>query len=243
MSLVAARSRTVDRRLPDGQVLSSAALGVIDRTREAFAQDQTYGRAFRGTRAISDIDTIVLHCTTFDGDLARMDRVVAHFVVHSDGTIAQNWPFETRVQGVLIRRTIHIEFEGDFPSVTEYRRHLRARSGAGTSSTHWNVPSRIQIDVGRRLLLALRSDIGSIRYLISHYQYADPDHIHACPGGHIWYNIGRHCVLNNGFINPVAGVAPLRSNPAHWEHADFEISDEIPIETPEWAREEFLFEE
>lgn len=156
-------------------------------------------RRARTSRNASQINTVILHQTTFfsrdplpvqdlDDDIAddhRLDVVIAHFLVRSDGNILYIRDIEHILQSVSGRFGIDIEFEGRY---------------GHEATPHSPRLSEEAIRAGRRLIVSLRNQLPSLRFIHPHGQVQSRGRgkRDSCPGPDIWMNIGEWAVQEFG---------------------------------------------
>lgn len=220
-------------------------MNLIDRTGETRGITESRQRSrrtgefipiFRGarTREPGDIDSIVLHQTSFSQSargnrIDRYDHTIAHFVVLPNGTVLQLRALETRLNSIAADNGIHIEFVGLFYDDRFTCRMLRRRR------SRRELPTISQIHDGRELLTYLRSlepIRGQLRYILAHRQIttmgSDRDN---CPGPHIWYNLGKWAVDTLGMSSARSEARPI---PPSWEDPRFQIPP--PCDPPDSGR-------
>lgn len=165
-------------------------------------------------RTVQDISDIVLHHTAGNECLsddipsddhevtssARLDRVIAHFCVLTDGMVIYTHDLGHILNDGGGRRGIDIEFTGDFS-------HERVPPAMGT-------PARAgptQLLAGRRLITALKEQIPSITHIHPHGQIQTngTGKRDSCPGPDVWVNVGEWAVRELGLISE----PPLRHRP------------------------------
>jgi hypothetical protein len=184
-------------------------------------------RAAPTTRDTQGITTIILHQTDFfshnplpaqldDTSIIsahRLDRVIAHFVVRSDGNIIYTHDIEHRLNNISGQRGIDIEFEGRYGS------HRLPR------------PPRLNpsaILSGRRLVSWLIAYVPSIQYIHPHGQLQRAGGKRdSCSGPDIWVNIGEWAVANLQLRSaptsppyPNLRISEAQCNPAYRQEID-----------------------
>lgn len=134
-------------------------------------------------RKLKDIDSLVLHQTSFDGGNGpvRYYDLSVHFIIVPNGVIYQNHDESVKVYGSsgFNKNSVAVEFVGNF----------KAHNGnwwKGTSLR--STPSRAQLLSGRKLVDYLQRLLG-IRYIYAHRQALDKKG--NCPGPEIWFNVGE----------------------------------------------------
>jgi len=174
-------------------------------------------------RGVDSITTIVLHqmAVTHDAPLPdpatdaditsrhTLDRVIAHFVVRTDGTLLYTHDIEHVLNDGGGRRGIDIEFEGHYGND-------RAPSGPRLSEA--------AIRGGRRLLLWLDGFLPSLSHIHPHGQIQgdSSSKLHSCCGPDVWINVGEWAVRTlewecNTPMAPYAnrGISDRQRNPAY----------------------------
>lgn len=154
---------------------------------------------------IAPIDAVVLHQMGFSrgNDLLRYRKVTAHFVVLSNGTVAQLHPLSASLSASdgFNSRSVSIEFAGNFQSVdgkwwrpTDYGRdHATAE----------------QLEAGRKLLRLLQA-VG-IKYVFAHRQSSESRGND--PGPEIWRGVGQWAIETLGMLDGGAGYAITGGRP------------------------------
>jgi hypothetical protein len=152
------------------------------------------------SRGVDSITTIVLHqmAVTHDAPLPdfatdtditsrhTLDRVIAHFIVRTDGTLVYTHDIEYTLNDGGGRRGIDIEFEGHY----------------GNDRTPSDPRlSEAAIRGGRRLLLWLDGFLPSLSHIHPHgqIQSGSSSKFHSCCGPDVWMNVGEWAVRNFGW--------------------------------------------
>lgn len=189
------------------------------------------------TRALSDIDSIVLHQTGYfqsarGNRIDAYDYTIAHFVVLPILYVIQVRPLETRLNSIASDYGIHIEFVGCFYSDrydcrSTRRTRPRGRCTAGLIRRGGGeFPLMDQVLNGQdlmRYLVSLPSLNGSIEHVLAHRQLSTI-HRENCPGPHIWYNLGRWAVNSLGLSDSRPNTRPhMRTIPPSWNDGRFQI--------------------
>jgi hypothetical protein len=153
------------------------------------------------TRDLHKINTVILHQADFfssdplparpnDTNIRndhRFDRVIAHFVVRSDGNIIYTHDIEHRLNSISGTKGIDIESEGHYGFDRVPRPPRLSRSA---------------ILSGRRLVLWLMAYVPSIQYIHPHGQIQRAGGKRdSCSGPDIWVNIGEWAVANLHLIS------------------------------------------
>jgi len=137
------------------------------------------------------IDTVVLHQTNFfcSDDLPveamdsrvesahRLDVIIAHFVVRTNGVVIYTHDAEHVLNSVSGRHGVDIEFEG---------RYGNAETPSGPRLSQEAIVS------GRRLIAALIGALPCLEFIHPHGQIQrNPTKLHTCCGPDIWINVGQ----------------------------------------------------
>ncbi len=133
-------------------------------------------------RNVGTVDAIILHQTAFvSTDMARLDYVIANYVIMQDGRVLKVRDLEMALNSIgTNQRAIDIEFVGTYPNVEALR-------GAGALPG----PPLAQLRAGRELVSYLKSR-HSVSNIFAHAQFTPKN----CPGPQIWYNVGEWAVSN-----------------------------------------------
>jgi hypothetical protein len=154
-------------------------------------------RSVTTDRGVDSITTIVLHqmAVTHDAPLPdfstdtditsrhTLDRVIAHFIVRTDGALVYTHDIEHILNDGGGRRGIDIEFEGHY----------------GNDRTPSDPRlSEAAIRAGRRLLLWLDGFLPSLSHIHPHgqIQSGSSSKLHSCCGPDVWMNVGEWAVSN-----------------------------------------------
>jgi N-acetyl-anhydromuramyl-L-alanine amidase AmpD len=142
---------------------------------------------------VARIDSIVLHHMAYNigNDPTSYKRVGAHYIVTSDGQIAQLYDDLDflNASNSFNPRSVAIEFAGNFPN--ERYNWWKSRE--------LPIPDRCyltptQIRAGRCLLATLKARLPGIKYLYAHRQSSE-DRV-GDPGPDVWFNIGEWALSN-----------------------------------------------
>jgi len=147
------------------------------------------------SRTVESINTVVLHqmAVTHDAPLPdfatdtditsrhTLDRVIAHFIVRTDGSLIYTHDIENVLNDGGGRRGIDIEFEGHYGNDRE-------PSGPRLSEA--------AIRGGRRLLLWLDGFLPGLSHIHPHgqIQSGSSSKLHSCCGPDVWINVGEWAV-------------------------------------------------
>ena len=156
----------------------------------------------KGTRPASDINAAILHQIADDRGSEPMQykNTRAHFVVTKTGNIIQLHPVETMLwaSNAFNKSGVAIEFAGHFPT---------EKGIWWTGNKAHNVPTNVQIEAGREVVLFLYMKHG-IKFVYAHRQGYLPDggiykagvvnQRSNCPGPDIWYGVGEWAKTNLG---------------------------------------------
>jgi len=184
------------------------------------------------SRPLGQITTIVLHQTNsgarYASDLPdvardsdprsyhRVDEIIAHLIVLSDGVIAYTHDVQYSLNDAGAGRGIDIEMVGHFSTARV------PPQGAGAR------PTVQQLVAGRSLVRHLATVIPSIQYIHPHGQIETPREdgslhkTNSCCGPDFWVNIGEWAVQYLGLIADQApgyrhnhGISDAQRNPAY----------------------------
>ena len=183
-------------------------------------------RTARISRSASQINTVILHQTTFftndplpvenlDNDIAddhRLDFVIAHFLVRADGNILYLRDVEHILNSVSGRFGIDIEFEGQYGHEPTPR------------------PPRLSANAtqaGRRLIVSMHDQLPGLRFIHPHGQVQSRGRgkRDSCPGPDVWMNVGEWAVQEFGLTSDTTfssysnhGISPAQRNSAYDRH-------------------------
>ena len=166
-------------------------------------------------RKRATIDSIVLHHMAYNigNNTTLYKRVGAHYIVTSDGQIAQlydNLDFLNASNG-FNPRSVAIEFAGNFAN-ERYK---------WWKSPDLPIPDRCyltptQIRAGRCLLATLKAQLPGIKYLYAHRQSSEDRD--GDPGPDVWFNIGEWALGNLKLTDrlPTTHVGTGKPIPQSW---------------------------
>lgn len=163
----------------------------------------------KGTRQASAVNAAILHQTADDrgSEPMQFKNTRAHFVVTKTGKIVRLHPVEAMLwaSNAFNDVGVAIEFAGHFPT---------EKGIWWTGNSARNVPTNVQVEAGRELVLFLYMKHG-IKHVYAHRQGYLPDNgIYKagivnqrsnCPGPDIWYCVGEWAKSNLGLGDGGAG--------------------------------------
>lgn len=165
----------------------------------------------KGTRAAAKVDAVVLHQIADDRGSEPMQykNTRAHFVVTKTGKIIRLHPVESMLwaSNAFNDVGVAVEFAGHFAN---------DRGVWWTGNAARNVPTNVQIEAGRELVLFLYMKHG-IKKVYAHRQGYLPDNgVYVkgiinqrsnCPGPDVWCGVGEWAKLNLGLSDGGKGYA------------------------------------
>ncbi len=189
------------------------------------------------------IDSIVLHHMAYNrgNNTSLYIKVGAHYIVTSDGQIAQLYDDldYLNASNYLNPRSIAIEFAGNFADERYNWWKDMGKPKAHPPIPPMPIPDRCyltpaQIRAGRCLLATLKARLPGIKYLFAHRQSSlDRE---GDPGPDVWFNIGEWALSNLNLLpsthfvttDKKTGKPTGRPIPETWRKRRSAISDVTP---------------
>lgn len=193
--------------------IDSLSEGMKDRIR--CKKDGVISYVHKRHRALHRIDSLVLHQTAGpERPLSKYYDFSVHFVISPKGKIYQIHDESVYCYGSskLNKRSVAVEFVG----------HFKQDNGKWNKSNNLrNVPTKQQIEAGRKLVTYLKKTLG-IKYVLAHAQAAKKN----CPGPEIWFNVGEWAI-KKGLSADGRNIshAPGGRVPQEWRDEKYDIKN------------------